>query len=86
MDRGALPADEPVEVEIEAEVEAILDDRALAKAADRIAEDVDDVGEAVLDAPRLQGGADGQRIAERSEIRLHRPDIAAGGLAGRLRL
>ena len=51
---GALPAREPVQVESEPQVETVLDDRPRADPAGRVAEDVDDVGQAVRESLRLQ--------------------------------
>ena len=86
MSCRALPANELLQVEVEAQVQAILYRRSLADAAEGIAAHVCDVGEAVLDALILQDGPEAERITKGTQIRLHRADVAAGGLARRLGL
>ena len=86
MDRRSFPAGDLLQVEIEAQIQAFLDDGSLPDTAYGIAEDIGDVGQAVLDAPRLQDGPDAQRIAERPKIGLNRTDVAARRLARRLGL
>ncbi|MDH6639900.1 UNVERIFIED_ORG: hypothetical protein M2438_005075 [Methylobacterium sp. SuP10 SLI 274] len=83
---GAVPAGEPLQVEIEPQVQPVLDDRPLANAADGIAERFGDVGEAVLDAPLLQQGPQAERVTEGPERGLDRAHVTAGRLARRFRL